>query len=80
MIKIEKGVQITPKGGGGPKNIYPFKEMVVGDSFFVPFGTGDKKKVRITVATSASRFAKENPGTMFITRTIENGVRCWRIS
>ena len=79
MIKIDKGVKITPKRGGSQKKIYPFKTMVVGDSFFVPFGTGDKKKVRIVVASAASRFAKENPGTMFITRTIDNGVRCWRI-
>jgi len=80
MIKIEKGVKIPPKKGGSQKKIYPFKTMVVGDSFFIPYGTGDKKKVRIVVSSAASNFARENQGTMFITRSSDSGVRCWRIS
>lgn len=37
MYKIEKGIEIPEcKHGGGKNRKYPFDEMDVGDSFFVP--------------------------------------------
>jgi len=41
MCKIEKGKGIDnePKSKGGRPRKYPFKEMKVGDSFFVPHKT-----------------------------------------
>lgn len=67
MIKIDKGIpmpQISKK--------MPYKDMEVGDSFFVPGMTA--KKVGSNLA-----YAKEKTGFQFTSRTVDGGVRVWRI-
>ncbi len=67
MIKIEKGIPVITRYR------YPFLEMEVGDSFFVPgFSSKD-------MSGSLTRVRKLHPGWKFTTRTIDGGVRVWRI-
>lgn len=67
---IEKGIQ-------GPiirvRRFYPYNEMEVGDSFFVP-------GAKISHVTACSTYhARHNPGKRFTARTMEGGVRVWRV-
>jgi hypothetical protein len=73
-LEIEKGIPIPPKKGG--KIFFPFDEMEVGDSFFVPV---KEKNMRRLVNNKASKYAGKS-GKKFTTRTVEGGIRCWRIA
>lgn len=75
MIEIEKGVPVAPKAGGASPPKYPWKKMAVGDSFFVP-------KVKPSSLSRQAHLAAQaiGNGTRFITRTVEGGVRVWRVS
>lgn len=80
MFKIEKGVSIPPKGVGIRKaEKYPFRDMEVGDSFFVP----GAKTLRIASACAGATKFLGN-GHKFSVRKVEEkgiaGVRCWRIA
>lgn len=72
---IESGIP-APTGRAG----YPFNAMGAGDSFLVEAEAGEaSKKVITSIGASARNFARKNPGTKFSTRTVEGGVRCWRV-
>lgn len=80
-FKIEKNIEIPAQRGSG--SAYPFKNMEVGDSFFVE---GDKKKAG-NVRGSMQWF-KNKYGFVFASRFREEknkdgetniGVRIWRI-
>jgi len=71
-IVIEKGVPLPATGTGRP-SIYPWRKMDIGDSFFIP-GTTTKK-----FAGQAGRAAIRT-GRRFSTRTVDGGVRVWRIA
>ena len=73
-FSIEKGVPIPEsRGGGRPK--YPFREMGIGDSFFV----AGKSTAKFNAVT---QHHKKHHGLKFAIRTVtENGVkgvRVWR--
>ena len=75
MIKIEKGVPV-------PKNItrkakYPFREMEVGDSFFITDKV-DAERTRKKVSAAATMFC-QNKDYKFKTQTFDSGVRIWRV-
>lgn len=72
MFKIEKNVPLARSGGSK----YPWKEMEIGDSFFVPCAPSeDPKKKRASVAS----IAKYGLGNGSYQTAIEgNGVRVWR--
>ena len=71
--KIEKGFPIPlPCKRGKAK--YPWRELEVGDSFFV---AGAKS---VIIASSANGFAARHPGLNFVCRQVEGGVRVWRIA
>jgi len=75
---IEQDVP-TPAG----RSKYPFQEMEVGDSFFVPLEDETLAKRRAqSVRAQAGRFGKIN-GVKFSIRTLDEdgqvGVRCWRV-
>ena len=63
---VEKSVPL-PEG----KKRYPYKEMEVGDSFFV----GDGK---LQVVCNANYRASKRLGMQFIARKEVEGVRVWR--
>ncbi len=80
-FKVDKNIALWVKPPGGPKQKYPFPNMDVGDSFFVPGGaTCGVRKNRVYAAATAygrthnmrfsGRMAKENG---------VEGVRIWRV-
>lgn len=82
-FKIEKGVPIPAKPGTR-ETIYPFAEMVPGDSFPVPILEGKtaiyaQQQIRARATTWAARNAA---GAKFVTRAEPDGksVRIWLLS
>lgn len=73
---IEKDVPLpSHKPLGNYK--WPFAEMGVGDSFFVPANTTEeKRRIQMNVMGSCRRFRDKG---RFATRRVEGGVRVWRI-
>lgn len=71
QIKIDKGVQIPPQKRNDYRK-YPFKELAVGDSFFI-------EERYATVAPSASAHGRRY-GKKFTTRSENGGTRVWRIA
>ncbi len=79
---IESNIPVPPSKR---KTKYPFAEMKVGDSFFVPETESDTKRVGM----AAHCFARElflkkadQPRRKFTTKTQHSpaGTRCWRIA
>ena len=75
MIKIEKGIPAPKKQIRTPK--YPFRDMVVGDSFFIK--SQEPESTRKKVSAAATMFCKLHEGFKFKTQVFEGGVRTWRI-
>jgi hypothetical protein len=67
-FKIEKGVPMPKRRGR--LSLYPFGKMSVGDSIFLP-------KIR-NASNLTQRFRKK--GWKFSARTVNGGVRVWRIA
>ena len=67
VYKVEKGVPCP--GRHGIK--YPFREMAVGDSFFVPNGE------RNSIGVSAVKILGKGNFTI---RSVDGGVRAWRLA
>jgi hypothetical protein len=73
MIAIERNVPLPPK----MECKYPFRDLEVGDSFFVVVGQHETfEKVRARLMSSMRR---QRP-RQFTMRTIGDGVRVWRIA
>ena len=53
---------------------YPFNQMEVGDSFFVPEGANTPRQN----TSSAASYAGHRLGRKFTTRLVDGGVRVWR--
>jgi len=79
-MNIQSNIPI-PSPDRGRKRKYPFPDMAIGDSFFLP--NCNTARMRSTVHNSATSFAKKT-GKKFTTRTtVEDsvpGLRIWRIS
>lgn len=76
MIKIEKGIPLPNKQVRTPK--YPFRDMAVGDSFFIK--STHPESARKKVSAAATMFCKINEGYKFKTQVFEGGVRTWRVA
>lgn len=70
MIEIEKNIPTPKKRSKWQK--YPFSEMEVGDSFLV----GIEK--RNSISTTINHHKKRHGGD-FTCRSVEGGIRVWRI-
>lgn len=73
MIKVESGIPVparTNRQGGRP-SIYPFADLKVGESFFVPGKT-------VKTMSQAARRAVKRLEIELITCIVEGGVRVWR--
>lgn len=70
MFEIEKNVPL-PKSARNAK--YPFAEMEISDTFLA------KGAPMRRVSAAASGYASQHPGCKFICRTVDEGVRVWRI-
>lgn len=55
---------------------YPWRGMEVGQSFFVPKGSRN----RIGAAMAGFHKSRRNNGARFTLRTVEGGIRVWRIA
>lgn len=82
MYGIEKGIEMPAHTSR--RRRYPFTDMEVGDSFFVPLDGRKAENLASSISGSArsGRAARAN-GRRYVTRTVvENGVkgvRCWRV-
>lgn len=72
MYKIEKHVP-APEDLGGMKK-YPFDDMEIGDSFFVPNGKVRNIKQQVQYYQNKTEKRKR-----FAVREVEGGVRVWRV-
>lgn len=68
MFTIEKNIEVPKKKE--PK--YPFKEMMIGDSFFASI------KESNALRAAAANYAAKTGKTMKVSR-YGDGVRCWRL-
>lgn len=73
MYKIEKGVPLPTRS---TRRKYPFRELGVGDSFFVP--EKDPKARRAVAQSIRTSFHRHKP-KVFTAHETPNGVRVWRI-
>lgn len=73
-FKIDKGIPIPPDNQKMTK--YPWREMEVGDSFFMPV---EPSKSRNKVASGLLTTARFYKPLKFKTAQNSNGVRVWRI-
>jgi hypothetical protein len=69
LFKIEKGVPIR----GAAADVYPFRDMEVGDSFLVPSGSARQAR------NAAYMFGARN-SVKFKSRAVSGGLRVWRIA
>ena len=81
-MDIDDGIPLPERPcNGGRKAKYPFDQMTVGQSFFVPADAARKGSVQGAAHTANKRFAGSR---VFSTRSVtENGaagVRVWRVS
>lgn len=75
MIEIDTSIPHPVKTGKtGRPPIYPWIGMSVGDSFFV---TG---KTSQDLGPVAAYRTTKNPGEKYTTRSMDGGVRVWRIA
>ena len=74
-MKIDKNVPIPPLGQViDNKTKYPFREMEVGDSFFVD-GEVDSRR-----AKAAAKMMTKRSRLVLRTQKENNGVRIWRVA
>lgn len=84
MLEIDRDVPIPPQGN----KKYPWAELKVGDSFFVPYSDKENlhrgKRLQSAISNLAAAYARSYPGKKFLTRAIVEdsvrGVRVWRKS
>ena len=79
-FKIEKNIERPdPKVGPIPK--YPFREMKVGDLFFIPVADVAYRLKAGSAVRNAALMARVRDKTIgrFSSRMVDGGVRVWRI-
>jgi hypothetical protein len=74
-IKIDKNVPV-PANSHRRQTKYPWNEMAVGDSIFLPGTIG----VRDRLSASSRQFAKRHAGFAFVMRKEGAGYRVWRVA
>lgn len=75
-FEVERGVPIPyGAGGSGRPPIYPFRQMSVGDSFFVPCERESRETIRRRLSAAKRNYRPKS----FITANEDNGVRVWRV-
>lgn len=75
-FKIEKGIPLPPRRSThAARDKYGFTRMEVGDSIF--FADAKPSAIRNVAYTASKDGARM--GRKFATRTVEGGVRVWRV-
>jgi len=73
---LETGVPMPQGGPDYSRYKYPWRQMQVGDSFFVPV-TGNKKR-KLYAMKSVIFYQHEKHPEHFEVRVVDGGVRVWR--
>lgn len=73
---IERGIPVPQPRGGRAK--YPWRDMQVGDSFYIE-ASSDKRRAQRAVSNCAVS-AGRRIGAKFSTRFVDGGIRVWRVS
>lgn len=74
-FKIEKGVAL-PRARGGTVKRYPWREMEIGDSIFIPCENGETPAQVMMRLGGSLAYARP---FVFTRRRMPDGVRVWRI-
>ena len=74
---VEKGIPVAMWARQGK---YPWHEMEVGDSFMVPGLTENKTPTGAYKVTAAVAYFNSKHKQKFTARTVEGGMRVWRIA
>lgn len=75
MITIEKDIPIPPIRRGK----YPFKQMQVGDSFFLPCANSQEQSISLDRVKSSCHFRLKHHGERYHATKINGGVRVWLV-
>lgn len=75
MIEIETDVPLTASYKNGRPEVYPWRKLEVGDSFFVPEERTAPKHIEKRAYEAAKR-----TGRKFTCRRQDGGVRIWRVA
>lgn len=67
-IEVDKNIPIPPEK---KRNVYPYKVMNVGESFYIPEG-------KLQIVCNANYRSGKQLGRKFIARKENEGVRVWR--
>lgn len=81
-FKIEKGIPLpAPKAFKGATPKYPWLQLGVGESFFVPCKPSQKPRELVRVLSSCANFQAKKSGADFKVRPVyaDNGARVWRV-
>lgn len=74
MIRIEKNVPVPTANGGRYRACkYPWRELKPGQSFYVPNGN------RASINAGVQNWSKKL-NAKFTVRTMDGGIRVWRVS
>lgn len=77
---IEKGVPVAAlRRGGGRKSQYPVADLKPRESFLVKCWMSERERIRSAITSAIGTLRKRHPERKFATRTLDAGVRCWRI-
>jgi hypothetical protein len=82
QYEIESGVPLPPvtrARAGGHRSIYPFVDMLPGQSFTVEFNGEDSKRVTRRVRTAILVFKRSHRDYKFHTRQDDSSIRVWRM-
>lgn len=74
---IEKGVPLPPRPFG--RKLYPFPEMKVKESFFVPIEKNEDAVARSRSMSALAQYWKRKLKAQFSVRREEGGIRVWRV-
>ena len=78
-IQVDKGIPV-PVRQHTRKSFWPFDDMKIGDSFFVPILQNAERLVtRNRVAQACSQRKRRDPKLNYTIRWEGNGIRVWRI-
>lgn len=82
QLTIEKDVPLPPTHVGIPRHAWPFAQMEPGDSFLVPCEPGKTAagSRMSSISMAIRRHRKEHPDQVYTCRTVDGGVRCWRVA
>lgn len=80
MAEIEKGIPVPAPHCGRPRK-YPWRDIEVGESFFIPCDKESRNRVQCSMLGMCRR-SRAN-GKRFTTRSVveqgKSGIRVWRI-